>query len=498
MEIVYKKLEELTPYENNPRHNENAIEPVMKSIKDFGIKVPMVIDKHGVIVTGHTRYEASKRLGLKEVPCVVADDLTDEEIKAFRIIDNKTAEYATWDFELLNEELENLTYDFEEFDFDSMDDLDLEEPQTFETKQDDFVLTEVEEPITKKGDIWQLGNHRVMCGDSTSRQDILKLTGGAQIDLVFTDPPYGMKKESDGVANDNLNFDDLLEFSKKWIALSLEFLKDTGSWYCWGIDKPLMDIYEHIIKPLERKNEVVVRNYITWAKHSAIGINSEQSLSYPKETEKCWFIVKGRDWNCTNAEYFNTKYERILEYMQTQAKEVGLNAKKLQEVCDCQMYSHWFSKSQFAIISKEHYEELQHEYPNNFQKSYEELREMLGETNDPNACLKPYFDNKAKERIGDIGLTDVWRFAITSQKERENTGGHATPKPIALCNRAIFASSRENENVLDLFGGSGSTLISCEQTGRNAYLMELEPKWVDVIVKRWEDFTGKKAELVKE
>ena len=314
--------------------------------------------------------------------------------------------------------------------------------------------------------------------------------------MVFTDPPYGMKKESEGVLNDNLNYDDLFEFNKKWIAVSFAFLKDTGCWYCWGIDEPLMDIYSGILKPMKKANQIVIRNYITWAKHSAFGIGSDLQLSYPRETEKCWFVMKGMDWNNNNAEFFNTKFEAILNYMQTEAEKAGIKPNDIKEVCGVQMYSHWFTKSQFAIISDKHYKELQNHYPGCFEKPYEKLRDMLGGSNNPTACLKPYFDAKAIDNYGDIGLTDVWRIPTASSKEREETGGHATPKPLKLCARAIHASSRENENVLDLFVGSGSTLIACEQTGRNCYMMELDPHYVDVIIKRWENFTGQKAVLI--
>lgn len=316
-----------------------------------------------------------------------------------------------------------------------------------------------------------------------------------KVDMVFTDPPYGMKKEKEGVLNDNLNYDDLLEFNKKWIPLSFEFLKDMGSWYCWGIDEPLMDIYSHILKPLVKQNEIVIRNYITWAKHSAFGINSSLMLSYPNETEKCWFVVKGKDWNNNNAEFFNYKYEKVLNYLVGEAEKVGLNSKRLTELTGVQMFSHWFSKSQFTVISQKHYETLQNEYNHKgaFLLSYNELRNLIGQTNDKhNEPLKPYFDLTWFDSK-DIGLTNVWRNSITSLKERELTGQHATPKPLAICERSIRTSSRERERVLDLFGGSGSTLIACEELNRQCFMMELDPKYCDVIIKRWETLTGKKA-----
>lgn len=370
---------------------------------------------------------------------------------------------------------------------------EFEEPQTI-IEDEPPEVDEENEPITQLGDIWQLGEHRLMCGDSTDRATVERLMDGKKADLVFTDPPYGMKKEADGVLNDNLNYDDLLEFNKKWIPLSLEFLRDMGSWYCWGIDEPLMDIYSHILKPLARKNEIVLRNYITWAKHSAFGMKSALQLSYPRETEKCWFVVKGRSWNNNNMEFFNNKYQKVLDYMNAEAQKVGLTAKRLYELTQVQMWGHWFSKSQFTVIPKWHYETLQREYNKDgaFLLSHEELRGMIGLIDDKKQPEKPYFDCTWFDD-GDIPLTDVWRNSITSNKEREQTGGHATPKPLKICERAIVTSSRDGDTVLDVFGGSGSALIACEQLNRKCRMMELDPRYCDVIIKRWETFTGKKA-----
>ena len=161
------------------------------------------------------------------------------------------------------------------------------------------------------------------------------------------------------------------------------------------------------------------------------------------------------------------------------------------------MWGHWFSKSQFTVIPKWHYETLQREFNKvgAFLLSHEELRGLIGLVDDKKQPTKPYFDCTWFDD-GDIPLTDVWRQSITSNAEREMAGGHATPKPIALCERAIVTSSREGDTVLDLFGGSGSTLIACEQLNRQCRMMEYEPKWCDVIIKRWETLTGKKAEKI--
>lgn len=186
MNVIYKKLTDIKPYEKNPRKNDEAVKYVAASIKEFGFKVPIVIDKDGVIVAGHTRWKAAKKLGLNEVPCIIADDLNDEQIKAFRLADNKVSEKAEWDFDLLGEELDDL-FDFDMTSF-GFEDVVEDEPIIIE--EDDVPEVDEEaEPITKLGDIWQLGRHRLMCGDSTDRAMVEKLMDGNEVDMLFTDPP---------------------------------------------------------------------------------------------------------------------------------------------------------------------------------------------------------------------------------------------------------------------------------------------------------------------
>lgn len=172
MEIIYLKLEDIHPYEKNPRHNEPAVDSVAASIKEFGFKVPIIIDNQNVIVCGHTRYKAATKLGMTEVPCIKADDLTEEQIKAFRLADNKVSELAEWDFQLLGEELEGITMDMEQFGFTMPE-------EEFEVVEDE-VPDLPEEPKSKRGDMYMLGNHRLMCGDSTVLEDVEKLLGGGK------------------------------------------------------------------------------------------------------------------------------------------------------------------------------------------------------------------------------------------------------------------------------------------------------------------------------
>jgi len=480
MEVVNKNIMEIYPYEKNPRKNDEAVKYVANSIKEFGFKVPIVIDKNGVIVAGHTRYKASKKLGLKEVPCIIADDLNEDQIKAFRLADNKVSELAEWDFPILTEELENLDIDMEQFGF---EDLEIEEEKEI---IEDEVPEVPEEPKAKLGDIYQLGNHRLMCGDSTKAEDVSKLMNGVKADMVFTDPPYGMKKENDGVANDNLNYDNLLEFNKKWIPITFDNLKDNGSWYCWGIDEPLMDIYSNILKPMAKQNKITFRNLITWDKGSGQGQLSNEFRMYPIADEKCLFVQVGIQCLTLNADQYWEEYEPIRKYLYEERIKCGWDIPTMKTIAGHSDKSrdHWTSKSQWNLPTKEIYVKFQNWAKEHnieaFNKEYEKLREEYEK-------LRAYFNNTHDN------MNNVWHFNKTNGEERESAGGHATPKPLELCGRAIKSSSRENESVLDVFGGSGSTLIACEQLNRKCYMMELEPKWVDIIIQRWENFTGEKA-----
>ena len=486
MEIIEKKIEDITPYEKNPRKNDEAVDAVANSIREFGFKVPIVIDKEGIIVAGHTRYKAAKKLRMKSVPCIVASDLTDEQIKAFRLADNRTAELAEWDMELLTEELDDiLNIDMSEFGFDiELDDIE----EKNEIKEDTVPHVKDGEPKAKIGQIYQLGRHRLMCGDSTSIDNVKKLMNGAKADLVFTDPPYGMKKENEGVLNDNLNYDDLLEFNKKWISLSFDNLKDNGSWYCWGTDEPLMDIYSNILKPLKRQNKITFRNLITWDKGSGRGQLSSECRMYPIADEKCLFVMCGVQGFNTNQDNYFEGWEPIRSYLFNEWRKIS-SKNDWDKYLGNAMGKHYFTKSQWLLPTKEQYMKLQalgqgHQA---FQKDYEEIKKDYEEIKKDYYKTRAYFNNTHDN------MNNVWHFNRTTGKEREAAQGHATPKPVALCGRAIETSSREDEIVLDLFGGSGSTLIACEQLNRKCYMMELDPLYIDVILDRWEKFTGEKA-----
>ena len=475
LKIEYVKLSEIKPYKNNAKlHPKEQIDQIKKSIKEFGNIDPIGV-WHGEIVEGHGRYIAAKQLKLDEVPIIRLDSLTDEERKAYALVHNKLTMNTDFDFDLLDSELDEiLDIDMSEFGF------ELDEEEEAQEIEEDEVPEPPTEPKAKLGDLYILGNHRLICGDSTDVAIIDRLMDGAKADLVFTDPPYGMKKESEGVLNDNLNYDDLLDFNRQWIPLTFGALKDNGSWYCWGIDEPLMDIYSEILKPMQKANKITFRNLITWDKGNGQGQLSEDFRMYLIADEKCLFVMVGVQGFSNNADNYFEAWEPIRSYLKQERDRMGWSNADMKKMCGHSPTSgcHWFDKSQWMMPTEEEYKTWQHHAKGEgFKKEYEEIKKEYYST-------RAYFDNTHDNQ------NNVWHFDRAGKDEREHTGGHATPKPIALCSRAIKSSSREGEIVLDVFGGSGSTLIACEQLNRKCYMAELDPKYVSVILQRYINFKG--------
>ena len=375
MNIVQMKVVDIIPYEKNPRKNDEAVKYVMESIKEFGFKVPVVIDKDNIIVAGHTRLKAAKKLKLEEVPCIIADDLTEEQIKAFRLADNKVAEKAEWDFDMLAGELDELVdFDMSVFGFEE----NVIEEET-EVEEDDFEAELPEEPKAKPGDIYQLGNHRLMCGDSFSPTDIDKLMDGKNAGLLLTDPPYGidyggmLKGKGDGKGGADKN---------GWKSYDAPD---------WDVERPEKDVFDYMTS--------ITENQIIW------GGNYFADVLPPK---MCWLVWdKGqRDFSLADGELAWTSFDKALR-------------------------------------------------------------------------IKTY-------------------SRASANKENKI---HPTQKPIELLKWCIDVANKNKANteiILDLFGGSGSTLITCEQLGKKCYTMELSEKYVDLIIARWEQFTGKKAVLLND
>lgn len=250
MEIILKKIEEVIPYEKNPRNNENAIDTVANSIREFGFNNPILVDENMVIVAGHTRHKAAQKLGMTEVPVSIIKDLTEEQLKAFRVIENKASEYAEWDYVKLLEEIKDIKEltgltDVEEItgfsqemleEIENTYNFDIEEPDEYKEDNDKIdALPEI--PFTQLGDVWVLGGkHRVMCGSSTEQGDINKLMDGKQADALLTDPPYNVAYEnSDGLAikNDNMSNDSFYKFLLDFYTCAKTAIKDGAGIYIY-------------------------------------------------------------------------------------------------------------------------------------------------------------------------------------------------------------------------------------------------------------------------
>ena len=438
----------------------------------------------------------------KPTACMAkASGLSDEEKREFIIKDN--ASFGEWDWDMLTSqwdaaELRDWGVDFPKEWAGDMGISGNKSLDMADVHEDDFSeFTDDIEQRVQPGEIWNLGNHIVMCGDSTVLSDVEKLMDGNHADMVFTDPPYGMGKEKDGVINDNLNRSDLLDFNMKWVAISFSFLKKNGSWYCWGIDQQLMDIYSEILRPMEKGRKITFRNLITWDKGSGLGMNSAGLKMYSIADEKCLFCVVGAATMSSGVfstkEFFFEGFSPLRDYMVNELKKSGMSIKDVVSLTSTYA-SHYFSKSQWAFPTEKDYNAIRNACKNSaFQKEYSELQKEYSAFQKEYSELLPYFDNTHDS------MTDVWHFerARYTDNDSKTNEYHATPKPIALCSRAIKSSSRNGEIVLDLFGGSGSTLIACEQLGRKCRMMEISPHYCDVIIARWEKLTGEKSVKIR-
>lgn len=383
------KIEKLIPYRNNARtHSDEQVEKIAKSMREFGFINPVLVDGKFNIIAGHGRVLGAKKLGMKEVPCLFIEDLTEEQKRAYIIADNRLAEDAGWDKEMLKielEELQNLNFDISLTGFE-MDDFDFGMDET-EVIEDEFDETVPEEPKSKKGEIYKLGKHYLMCGDSTDINDVEKLMNGAKVDLFLTDPPYNVDYQGGTgltIQNDNMDEDAFRGFLKVSFFNANTVMKEGAVFYIWHADS---------------------EGYNFRGACYDIGWKVRQCLIWCKNT-----LVMGRQ-----------------DY-------------------------HW-----------------KHE-----------------------PCLYGWKEGASHLWASDRRQTTVLEFDRPSVSKE-----HPTMKPVGLFDYLIKNNTKKDDIVLDLFAGSGTTIIACEQNGRVAYSMELDPRYVDVIIARWEKLTGEQAERIE-
>ena len=395
MNVINMPTGELIPYENNTKiHPHEQVEHIANSIKRFGWQQPIVIDKNKVVIIGHGRLLAAKQMGLQEVPVVYADDLSEEDAQALRLADNKLNE-SPWDFTKLEEELAQLAIDgidMSEFGFD----VDIGGGITETDITEDEIPEPPTEPIAKRGDIWQLGRHRLMCGDSTSVDDIKMLLDGATIDMIYTDPPYGMNLDTDFSSMKN----------------HLDFAQEKGFVGGKKYDAGIVDDFSP--QMIETALAIDANEVFLW------GADYYSEL-LPNRNDGAWIV-----WD----------------------KRANGNDDIEEDESSDKMYG---------------------------------------------SCFELCWSKKKHKR--DIARVK-WAGVFGVEQEPDKKRFHPTQKPVGLSAWFLKRYGDEQGTVLDLFGGSGSTLIACEQLGRDCFMMELDPKYVDVIIQRWQNLTGETAVLL--
>jgi len=425
MNIVNKPLSEIIPYNKNPRKNDHAVDAVARSIKEFGFKNPILLDPRNVIICGHTRYKAAIILSLETVPCIVADDLTEKQIKAFRIADNKLSELARWDFPLLTGELADLKdlFNFEDFGFSEKELRDL--IGVHDVQEDNFDIdAELKKPaVSKTGDIWLLGKHRVMCADSTIEENVKQLMDNQAADLVVTDPPYnvdygskadainkyGYRFSDRHIQNDYMPELEFIDFLDKAFKNMNAVMKPGAAFYIWHAS---ITVYE--FETALRQNNLKTRQQLIWCKNS---------------------IVLGR-------QDYQWKHEPCL-------------------------YG-WKEGGPHSFVNDRTVSTLIEDEPRDFTKmKKEDLIQLL-----------------------DLIHSELVPVSVIHVNKPGRSAEHPTMKPLNLLANLIINSSKRSELVLDIFGGSGSTLMAAEQLKRTCYMMEIDQKYVDVIVNRYIKLTN--------
>lgn len=462
MKITMVSPKDLRPYENNPRFNDGAVAAVAESIRNFGFRQPIVVDHEKTIIIGHTRWKAALQLELDKVPVHIATGLSETQVQALRIADNRSSEIAEWDYEKLRVELLALEQaGAAELTALGFDDAHLKELMAQPTPEGLCDPNDVPEPpdapVTQPGDLWLLGNHRLLCGDSSIPERLDRLLEGAPIHLVNTDPPYNVKVEPR---------------SNNAIAAGLSSFEAT---HHQGLDvarDPKKS--KGTTRKLRAKDRPLANDFVSDAAFDALlaaWFGNIARVLVPGGS----FYIWGGYANCANYPPVLAKLELYFSQAIIWVKEHPVLTRKNfmgnHEWC----FHGWKLGAAHRWFGPMNVPDTWDVSPVVARKDGKET--MLLEVPDAAKDLVP---------------SDVWRV----KKINPQAMVHLTEKPVELAKRAMEYSSRPGENVLDLFGGSGSTLIAAEQCGRSAFLMELDALYCDVIVHRWEKFTGRQAERV--
>ena len=468
------KIADLTFDPNNARvRTAKGEKMIQDSLNEVGAARSIVIDENNVILAGNGTVEAAGQIGISRVRVIEASGdeiiavrrsgLTDEQKKKLAYYDNRTGDEAKWDMEQVARDLLG-GYDFLDELF---DDIKLPEPDQIggDDVPDDPAEVLREKWGVEYGDLWQIGEHRILCGDSTKKEDVDRLMGGKKAQLIHADPPYGMGKEGEGVVNDNLYREKLDAFQMEWWKVFRPHTDNNGSAYIWGNAEDLWRLwYKGGLKESER---LTFRNEIVWYKGVAQGMASEKHRMYPTATERCLFFMIGEQGFNNNADNYWDGWDQIRGYLKSEADRVGLDAKKTKEICGVGMYSHWFTESQWVFIPENHYKALKREY-DGFKREYDELKREFYST-------RAYFDNTHDK------MMDVWQYSSVIGEDRH---GHATPKPVDMIQRCIKSSSPDGGIVVEPFSGSGTTLVAAHNESRTCYAMEIDPAYVAVCLER--------------
>ncbi len=500
------ELLDVTTLKPHPRNaNEGDVGAIHESIGDVGFYGALIVQKStGLILAGEHRWRAAQQAGLTHIPGIVADV---DDTTALRILvgDNRYPQLASWNEQALADLLTDLARTEQGlaatgYDGDDLDDLLASIEETTKpageggnNSEADDVPEPPAEARSKPGDLWLLGPHRLLCGDSTDPAAVRRAVGDATVTLIHADPPYGMGKESDGVLNDNLYGPNLDEFQMRWWAAWKPALAANGSAYIWGNAPDLWRLWW--AGGLGNDPDLLVRNEIVWDKGSAIGMRSAGEHSYPVGTERCLFIMRGQQFlGNQNKDDFWEGYEPLRAWLEAERDRVGWTNRDINGLTGTQMAGHWLTRSQFTPIPRNHYNTLQQAAAGRaFTRSYDELCDELFPTlradgNEHRWNLaaelrkcRTFFDNTHDS------MRDVWEFPRVVGDERH---GHATPKPVSMVERAFRSSSQPGDTIGVPFGGSGPEFIAADHLGRVLVAIELEPSYVDVICRRYQEHTG--------